>query len=260
MLTATASYRLISGNLTRSLQTASERPDVARQTEYYLKKIGTVKSIDAFLADERLFRYAMKAHGLEDMSYAKAFMRKVLEEGTDDPESFANTLTDSRYREFAETFNFQRYGETAIVFERAQQGTVDKYYRQSLEEEAGAQDEGVRLALYFERKAPDVETVYELLADRALLRVTQSLVGLSEAAGALDIDKQAALITRRLDIEDLKDPEKLQRLITRFTSLWEAQRQPDLGSSNAILIGAQLSFGISGDLLASIQNLRLGGS
>jgi hypothetical protein len=246
--------------LTRSLQTTAERPDIARQTQYYLKKIGTVKSIDAFLADDRLFRYAMKAHGLEEMSYAKAFMRKVLEEGVDADDSFANTLTDSRYREFAETFNFQRYGETATVFERTQQGTVDKYYRQSLEEDAGARDEGVRLALYFERKAPEAESVLELLADRALLRVAQTIAGLSEATGALDIDRQAALISRRLDIEDLKDPEKLQQLITRFTSLWEAQRQPDFSSSNAILIGAQISFGISGDLLASIQNLRLGGN
>ena len=112
-----------------------------------------MKSIDDFLADDRLFTYAMKAFGLGDMAYAKAFMRKVLEGGIDANESFANSLADKRYRDFAETFNFARYGEATTVFTRAGQGTVDNYVRQALEENAGAQNEGVRLALYFQRKA-----------------------------------------------------------------------------------------------------------
>lgn len=262
MLTALANFRLITDNLSRSLQTTAERPDVARLTEYYLKNIGNVDSIEEFLADDQLFNYAMKAHGLEDMTYAKAFMRKVLEEGVDNSDSFANSLVDKRYSEFAETFNFERYGEVATTFDRTQQGTVDKYYRQTLEEQAGEQDEGVRLALYFARKAPDIENTYELLADRALLRVTQVLLGLSEATGMLDVDKQAELIGNRIDIEDLKDPEKLDELLTRFTSLWEAQRQPgfSVSSGASILIGGGAVFGISGDLLASIQNLRFGGA
>ena len=104
------------------------------------------------------------------MAYAKAFMRKVLEEGVDDPDSFANKLTDKRYRNLPSRFNFKRYGETTTAFDRTQQGTVDKYDRQTLEEQAGAKDDGVRLALYFARKAPDVESVSGLLADPALLK------------------------------------------------------------------------------------------
>ena len=80
-----------------------------RDSAYYLANIRSVKSIDDFIGNDRIFKYAMKAFGLEDMDYAKAFMRKVLTEGIDNPNSFANSLTDTRYREFAETFNFARY-------------------------------------------------------------------------------------------------------------------------------------------------------
>jgi hypothetical protein len=262
VLTATASFRLITENMTRTLERAAQKPDVARETKYYLDNIKNVKTIDDFVGDYQLFTYAMKAHGLSDMSYAKAFMRKVLEEGTDKDTAFANKLTDKRYRDFAETFNFARFGTATMSFERTQQGTVDKFMRQTVEEDAGLEDEGVRLALYFERKAPTVESVYGLLADPALLKVTQTMLGLSEATGAMDIDKQAALIEKRLDIEDLKDPEKLKKLLTRFTSLWEAQRSTDLamGNTSTILIGGGVTFGVSGDLLASLQNLRIGGS
>jgi hypothetical protein len=258
VLTATASFRIINQNLERSLKTTAEKPDVKRQSDYYLAHIRDAKSIDDFISNNQLFTYAMKAHGLADMTYAKAFMRKVLEEGIDDPDSFANKLSDKRYKEFVETFNFKRYGETATAFDRTQQGTVDKYYRQTLEEDVGVQDEGVRLALYFQRKAPNVESILGLLADPALLRVTQVALSLPPATGALDIDKQVALIGRKLEVEDLKDPAKLDKLLVRFTSLWEAQKQPDFSASAAALIGGN-SFGISGDLLASIQNLRLGG-
>ena len=58
---------------------------VDRETKYYLENISKVKTIDEFVKDDRLFRYAMKAHGLEDMAYAKAFMVKALKEGVADP-------------------------------------------------------------------------------------------------------------------------------------------------------------------------------
>lgn len=261
MLTATANYRLITQNMPRTLETTATRQDVARQTENYLEKIGDVKTIDDFLNDYELFNYAMKAHGLEDMAYAKAFMRKVLEEGIDKQDSFANSLSDKRYREFAETFNFASFNRATTSFDRAQQGTVDKYLRQTVEEDAGAKDEGVRLALYFERKAPKIESTLQLLADPALLKVIQTVLGFSEATGALDIDKQVAMIEKRFDIEDLKDPEKLDKLLTRFTAMWESQRDPgfSIGNASTFLIGGGVTFGIGGDLLASIQNLRLGG-
>ncbi|WP_436425154.1 DUF1217 domain-containing protein, partial [Enterococcus faecium] len=84
---------------------AAEAP-VSRDTAYYNANIGKVKSIDDLLNDQRLYSYAMKAHGLEDMTYAKAFIRKVLEGGADDPKSLANRLADQRYVDLAQSFGF----------------------------------------------------------------------------------------------------------------------------------------------------------
>jgi len=50
----------------------------------------------------------MKAFGLEDMTFAKAFMRKVLTEGVATA-TFANRLSDKRYADFA-GFNFAALG------------------------------------------------------------------------------------------------------------------------------------------------------
>jgi hypothetical protein len=200
----------------------------------------------------------MKAWGLDEMSYAKAFMRKVLTEGIDSNDSFANTLADPRYREFAEAFNFKTFGSTTTVFDEVRQGAVDRYVRQQVEEDAGTQNEGVRLALYFERKASSVTTAYGLLADAALLKVAQTALGLPETMSLLDIDRQAEMISSRLDIEDLKDPEKLEELLTRFTAMWEINNPTSAAVSPALLI-QPVETGFSADLLSSLQNLKLGG-
>lgn len=259
MLTTLASYRLISADLTRSLTSTAAQPEVARETEYYLTNIESVKSIDDFLSDERLFTYAMKAWGLSDMSYAKAFMRKVLTEGIDSRDAFANTLSDSRYRDFAEAFNFNRYGETTTIFDRTRQGTVDRYVRQKVEEDAGSQNEGVRLALYFERKADSITSAYGILADAALLKVAQTALGLPQTMSLLDIDRQAELISDRLDLEDLKDPEKLEALLTHFAAMWEIDNPTTTQLTPTILIAQPIEASISLDLLSNLQNLKLGG-
>ncbi|MGH1418907.1 MAG: DUF1217 domain-containing protein [Hyphomicrobiaceae bacterium] len=259
MLSTISSFRLISENLDRTLETTAETPLVARETSYYLSRIGDIKTIDDFIADDRIFSYAMTAHGLEDMTYAKAFMRKVLTEGIDSDTSFANTLSDTRYRQFAETYNFERYADATTAFDRTQQGAVDKYLRQTLEVNAGAENQGVRLALYFERKASEITSPFGILADPALLTVMQTALGLSPATSAVDIDRQAELITERFNIEDLQDPEKLDELLQRFAVLWEVSNPQSAAAVPNILIGQSRTFGFGSDLLAAIQNFRIGG-
>jgi len=256
MLSTPLGYKLIASDLTAAIKRTADQPIVKRETEYYLATIPTIKTVDDFIKNDRVFKYAMKAFGLEDMDYAKAFMRKVLAEGIDDSKSFANKLSDRKYYEFAETFNFARYEGAATIFERARQGTVDRYLRQSLEIDAGQTNEGVRLALYFQRKAASVETPFHLMADRALLKVTQIALGIPEAAGTMDIDRQADLISKKLDVADLKDPEKLEKFLQRFTALWEIDNPSTPPLAGVTQLFESYDANISYDLLSQMQRVR----
>lgn len=258
MTTTYTSYQMIAGNMSKSLERVSEQPDVARETEYYLAHIGNVKTIDDFFADTRLYNYAIKAHGLEDMGYAKAFMRKVLTEGVETDDSFAKQLSDPRYSDLVDSLNFARNGTAATSFDKAQKGVADKYARQTLEQSAGEDNAGVRLALYFERMAPSVTNAYGLLADDALAQVTRTLLQLPPEFAASDIDKQADAIDKAIDIKDLKDPAKLSKLLERFTALWEIENSSDTYDPLAVF-GSSSGYGISSDLLLSINTLKLGG-
>ncbi len=369
-------YQLITRDMAKSLERVEAQPMVQRETEYYLANIGKVKSIEEFVADDRLFRYAMKAHGLEDMTYAKAFMVKALEGGVSDQNSFANKLTDKRYAEFVKSYNFEalgkeatvynasqhgtiakytlaavqagvspdnpvlkeqnefyaanikkvksikefvandtlftyamkahglsdklgdkdlmiemleggvddpnspanksdderfakfvaafnfvRYGEATTTTNPAQQPSVDKFARQTLEENAGAQNEGVRLALYFERNAPKIKDAYSILADTALAKVVRTALGLPDSLATADLDRQAKMISDRIDFADFQDPEALSKFMTRFTAMWEVANPSSTAQSNlSVLFSQPIEYGISSSVMMTLQGLKLGGS
>jgi hypothetical protein len=256
MLSTVAKYQQIVRNIDKSIGTVSQRPEIKRESDYYLTNIRNVKSVDEFMKNDRLYNFAMTAFGLKDMIYGKAFMRKVLTEGIDGSKSFALQLADPRFREFAETFNFARYGGTATAFERVQKGTVDRYMRVQLEADAGKADEGLRLALYFQRKGPSVASTYGLMADAALYKVVQTALGLPAAYSNADVDTQAAFLRTKINVEDFKDPVKLDNFITRFTAKWQAANGNSALNVPQVGLSQSLLSTFDNSLLLSMQLLR----
>jgi hypothetical protein len=259
MLTTSVTYRLITRDIDKSLERTRAEAPVALETRYYLDHIGAVKSVDDLIKDHRLFSYAMKAFGLEDMADARAYMRKVVVEGIADSKSFANRLADHRFVDFVKTFNFAVYGDTTTSTSAAQQGVVDRYVRQTLENEAGAENQGVRLALYFQREAPHVTTAYGLLADPALWQVIKTTFGFPDEMANAAIEQQAAAVLDQMSIADLSDPAKLDKLIARFAAAWDAA---EVGVQDPVLwlfTDQSASRSINLDLIATLNSLKHGG-
>lgn len=123
---------------------------------------------------------------------------------------------------------------------------------------AGNINEGARLALYFLRQAPKVKSAIGLLADKALLSVTQTALGLPASMSNLSIDAQAKLIKDKFDVADLRDSIKLDKFLKKFMARWDV----DNSTSNTGAVGASLlgsgGAAISPDLMAAIQKLQLG--
>lgn len=249
------SYRLISRNLDRSLTLKAAEKPVALEAKYYLEHIGKIRSIDDFLKNTRVFNFAMKAYGLEEMAFAKGYMRKVLTEGIDDPKSFANKLNDQRFVKFTAAFNFARNGAMTTATNDVRQPVVDLYVRQSLESDEGASNEGVRLALYFQRMAPTVKSAYGLLADTALWQVVKTTFDFPDAMANAPIDKQAQAVKAQLKVEDLKDPKKMDALLRRFAVKWDIAQGTEASPILALFNNANVSINTS----LSILNLRYGG-
>jgi len=259
MLTATLYYNSIIKNYSKTLASTASEPTVAQATKYYLANIGSVTSISGLLNNDKLYNYVMTAFGLSDMMNAKGLIRQVLEGGVTSSTSLANTLNDPRYKALATAFNFAANGAAATQATSAQQDVVNNYVEQTLETNAGQQNQGVQMALYFQRMAPSITSAYSILGDKQLLSVVQTALGLSPLMSTEPIDTQAALISKQLNISDLQNPAKLQQFIDRFTANYDAQNASAQSTSPTLALFVN-SPGISSNLLLQLANLKLGGS
>jgi hypothetical protein len=166
-------------------------------------------------------------------------------------------MDDDKFRALAAAFDFVRLGEETTTYNPTGQNVVDKYLRQTLEEDAGRTNEGVRLALYFKRKASSITSAFAILADPALAQVVRTALGLPASIAQADVDRQAAMLEKRLDLADFKDPAKVDKFLTRFTSLWEIENPTSAPASVAsILISPPAEYGISTDALMALAQLK----
>ena len=254
MTTTFSTYQTISANLTRWQTITAKTPAVAIASAYYTANIGKVTSIDQLIGNQRLFSYAMTAFGLGDMTNDKGLMRKVLQGGVTDSKALANTLNNPKILAFATAFDFAGKGTAATSQTSATTAVVSSYVEQTLETNQSSQDTGVGLALYFQRKASSITSVYSILADKNLLTVVQTALGISPLTSAQNIDVQAQNLSSKIKLSDFQDPKKVQAFIGRFAA------QYDLANSSSAGASTSATGGLSTDLLLSLQGLRLGGA
>ncbi len=133
----------------------------------------------------------MKAFGLEDMDYAKAFMVKALKEGVSDSDSFANKLTDKRYAEFVSAFNFAANGADATIYNKAQQLVTKNYAAQA--EIAGVDPNSDYVkgeTTYYLANITKVKSIDDLMGNSRLYTYALAAFGLDSATEDKDLIKQ----------------------------------------------------------------------
>jgi len=89
--------------------------------------------------------------------------------------------------------------------------------------------------------------------------VIQTVFGFPEEMAAADIDRQVSAVLQRLNVDDLQDLAKVERMINRFTDVWDAQQtatqEPVLS-----LFSNSSSPSISLDAIMTLKTLKFGGA
>lgn len=233
------------------------------ESDYYSATIDGIETVDQLLADKRLVSFIKTAYGFGSETISNAVLRQVLTSDVNDPTSFVNSGGNTRFRELAQAFSFSRDGTASRVTlglaqdSYALQDTQDLYVRQTMEQRAGDQNQGVRLALYFQRKASSIQSAYSILADKALTEVVMTSLGLPDSAAQADVDVLAKMISSRVDIADFKDPAKVEKFLARFAALYDLENPQSVSSIPSMLLGQQEGVSIGMDLLASIQSIKV---
>jgi len=198
---------------------------------YYKEQMQRITSVDELLADSRLVNVMLKSRAIDPASVTTKDLKKMFASDLSDPKSFVNTQTNKNLTELVASFNFDVKGkmtESASVLGTVQQRgdvmeTVNKYVRQTMEEEQGNSNEGVRLALYFSRKANDVTSAYDILGDNALSQFFTTTFSLSTYFSNMEVTAQADMVSKYIDLKKLSDPKYVQSLVQRFTAMYDTK-------------------------------------
>lgn len=264
-------YRVLTSTEAKQRATFEARPDIARDIDYFTRNIAAVKTPDDLVADRRLLRVALGAFGLDEDIDKRAFIRKILAEGTEDPEAFANRFVDPRYARLSRAFGFGDIGGARIGRQVFPQEITSQYSALQFEVAVGAQDESLRVALYFRRsietyaKAEDPSGIawLSVLGDLPMRRLFEGAFGLPETFAQLDIDRQRDELkaaSRKAFGDDslavFTDPANVESAIRKYLARAAAASGPDQ-STRGFAALAMLSSINSGLGQTGAQNLVL---
>lgn len=225
--------------------------ELKRDTDYFVEKIGDVKTAEDLVSDRRLLTVALGAFGLQDDIENRFFIEKMLSDGTTASDALANRFSDSRYRDFSAAFGLGPGEIPGSLTPGFAADIVSRFQANSFEIATGNQDETMRIALYGERTLPDVvagagserQKWFSIMAQPPLRQMFETALGLPEAFGQADIDFQLGVFQDRSerllgvsDPSEFSDPDQLDRLVTTFLA------RSQLNTSGAGASGAAIAL------------------
>lgn len=242
-------------NRTRERQEDSfnATPAMQRDVAYLREKFSDIRTAEELVSDRRLLRVTLGAFGLQDDLDNRAFIRKVIEDGTEDRAALANRLADKRYFALASALEHLAGPGGKAVPDDLLDKLAASYQGRAFEVSVGEQDQTLRLALSLQRELPklaqdfstETSRWYAALGNPPLREILETSLGLPKEFGMLDIDDQVtrlrAAMQKRFGVSDLLDmaqPEQLEKITHRFLIMAQLREMQSAmtSSSTALLL------------------------
>jgi hypothetical protein len=173
-------------------------------------------SVDQLLSNPNVMNVLLTANGMSDQIGYTALAKQVLTSNLNDSNSLANTLTDTRWKTLAQTYNFQANGLAAIKSQSVIDTIANAYAKAQWASNQDTVTPGLSNALYFIKNASTVTSVDQLLSDTNLRTVTLTALGVPAQIAYQDLGAQEQAVTSRLDISQLKNPPFVQQFAQRY--------------------------------------------
>lgn len=225
-----AGFRFVERTFDRQFEVFNKSPDIEREVAHFLEAAPNITTLDQLMDDRRALSVVLGAFGLDEDIDKRAFIRKVIEEGSTDDTAFARRLVEPAYREMAEALGFGDFGGL-LVFENTQNSIVSRYRERQFELALGEVDLDMRLALNFRREAANIVEKASsdkiawlgMLGSPPVRQVIEGALNLPTAFASIEIDQQVEEIAKRAESslgisspKQLLDSDVMDDAIERF--------------------------------------------
>ncbi len=228
-----------------------------RDEAYFREKIGSIKTAEALVADRRLLSVALGAFGLDADINNKAFLKKVLADGTLRADALGNRLADKQYLALAGAFAFDLPTPSTRISTFPDK-ILSAYRERRFEIAVGAQNNDMRLALnarrelatLAERPISETSKWLTIMGNPPLRQVFEKAFGLPAAFVGVDLDRQVATLQSRAervlgraDVAQFSDPARVESLLRQFLARGDATTGGTSAQSSALQLLQSGSFG-----------------
>lgn len=225
-----AGWSFLQRTLESQQETFEQGAVLQRDTAYFRDNISNVTSAADLVADRRLLTVALGAFGLDEDLPNKAFIEKVLAEGTLENDAFAKKLADSRYGSLAAAFGFDLDPPNTALSTFADD-IIDRFETRQFEIALGNSSEDMRLALGLGRELDEISSReisedglwFTIMGTPPLRAVFEAAFNLPSSLGTLDVDRQLEIFKEKASqafgdnsVRQFTDPEKQDELLRRF--------------------------------------------
>ena len=238
-------------------------PALLREIQYFRDNIANATTAEALVKDRRLLAVALGAFGLGDEIGKRAFIERVLEEGTEKSDAFANRLNEPRFKALSEAFG---YGNILAGFKVTlfsfQEDIVSRFKSLEFERAVGESDADMRLAMNFKREIATIASGesagrigwLQAMGQRPIRELLTTAFGLPASIAQVDIDRQKEIFEDKSlalfgakSIAALKDPEKVDAVIRRFFLFRQIEAGPTAATPGASALTLLQSAAVGGD-------------
>jgi len=116
---------------------------------------------------------------------------------------------------------------------------VQQYTEAQFQAVVGNTSNTLRQALYAQQNLPNVTSWDQVIADRNLADVVQTVLGLPQAFGALNVNQQVQVLSSRMSLSTFQNPKKLNQMLDNFVAISQTQTQSAAQNPAVQLMNAQ---------------------
>lgn len=217
---------------------------------FFHENIADAKTSEDLVSDRKLLSVALGAFGLGEDINSKAFVKRVLDDGTIESTALSNRLSDKRYSALSKAMGYGDFSVANTQLSDFPDQITTRYLSAKFEEAVGESDPNLRLALGFERGLADVmdnaksnkARWFTVMGTPSLRTVFEGAFGLPSSFGSLDIDRQLELledysekVLGTKELSEVNTAEHREKLIRNFLIRSETTQQSNFGSGQIAL-------------------------
>jgi hypothetical protein len=203
-------------NQTQDIKATAVQPQVKVAITAFTKAVQTASSVTQLLSNPAFMNVLLTANGMSDQIGYTALATKALTSNLNDPNSLANTLTDTRWKTLAQTYNFHAYGLSSIENSAAIASIANAYATATWQNNEDQVTPGLSNALAFKAQASTITSVDQILGNPTMRTVVTTALGIPIQIAFQPLEAQEKAISSQLDISRFKSPAFVESFVQRY--------------------------------------------